>query len=303
MKIIVTGGCGFIGSNLTKKLLELNHEVIVIDNLSNGKLKNLPKHKNLVFHKVDICDDIKDYFKDVELVFHLAALPRVQFSIDYPLESHNANINGTLNLLKICRDMKVKRFVFSSSSSVYGDQDSLPLIETMKPNPMSPYALHKLVGEYYCRLFYKIYNLETVCLRYFNVYGTGQDPLNSYANLIPKFILNAKNAKKLIINGNGEQTRDFTFISDVVEANIKAGFSDNKEILGEVFNIGAGNNISVNEVTRNIIKLNGSGIVEHGPEVIEPKDTLANNLKARELLSWSPKVGFQEGIKRYFEKF
>lgn len=305
MKVLVTGGAGFIGSNLVKSLLERGDEVVVVDDLSSGKEENLPKNENLKFYKKSILDkDIEKLFDDVNVVFHLAALPRVQFSIKYPERTHEVNVNGTLNLLNICRKKEIKRFVFSSSSSVYGDQDILPLKEDMNSNPMSPYALHKLIGEYYCKLYHKLYGLETVSLRYFNVYGPGQDPEGEYAVLIPKFIKLISNNESPTINGDGEQTRDFSFISDVVNANIKSALSTNEKIFGEAFNIGSGKNVSVNKVTNEILKLTNNNIkIKYGPSVVEPKDTLADISKAENLLGWKPNVNFEEGLKRTIEAF
>ena len=188
MKTLVTGGAGFIGSHLVERLVQLGHEVSVIDNLATGKEENLDGiRKKIIFHKESI-NNIKEVLEGTDVVFHVAAIPRVQFSIHNPMESHHTNINGSLNLLKQCSDLGIKRFIFSSSSSVYGDQKSLPLEETMKPNPMSPYALQKLAIEHYCKLFHRLYGLKTVSLRYFNVYGPKQDKESNYSNLIPKFI-------------------------------------------------------------------------------------------------------------------
>src|SRR3989344_5084270 len=175
MKVLVTGGAGFIGSNLVEELVRQRHEVIVVDNLELGKKENIAGIiDKITFHKETITNNIKPILNDIDIVFHLAALPRVQFSIHNPIESHETNINGSFNLLRLCSDAGVKRFIFSSSSSIYGDQETLPLRETMKPNPMSPYALHKLTIEQYCRLFYELYGLKTISLRYFNVYGPKQ---------------------------------------------------------------------------------------------------------------------------------
>ncbi len=305
MNVIVTGGAGFIGSNLAEELLKIGDEVIVIDDFSNGKEKNLAKHKNLkVVRKSILDEDIKENFNGIDVVYHLAALPRVQFSIVNPEETHEVNVNGTLKLLEICKEKNVKRFIFSSSSSVYGNQKKLPLREDMNPNPISPYALHKLVGEHYCRLYHLLYGIETLSLRYFNVYGPKQDPSGQYAILIPKFINNALSGKELVINGDGNQTRDFTFVNDVVKANILAGTSKNENIFGKTFNIGAGNNKSVNEVTKIIINLAGSKVkVVHGPNVVEPKNTLADISRSKEFLNWQPEIEFEEGIKRTFEFF
>ncbi len=302
MKCLVTGGAGFIGSHLAERLLSRGYEVTAIDDLSTGKEKNLAacfNHKHFTFAKKNIKDNLENLFKreKFDWVFHLAAKPRVQYSIDYPQETHDNNINGTLNLLLLSRKYQIKRFIFSSSSSVYGDQTTLPLTETMGLSPISPYALQKMTGEFYCRLFTLIYKLETVSLRYFNVYGPRQNPDGDYSNLIPKFIRLIKSGESPKIYGNGKQTRDFTYVSDVVRANILAATSRNKKVLGNYFNIGGGKNYSVNEVTKKILESLGSAIKPvHGPAVIEPKNTLADIRKAEILLKWKPEVSFEEGI-------
>ena len=305
MKVLVTGGAGFIGSNLAEGLVKGGHEVSIIDNLALGKKENFNEIKEkITFYKGSINDDIRKIINGSEVVFHLAALPRVQFSIHNPIESNNANINGSLNLLKQCTDLGVKRFIFSSSSSVYGDQDSLPLIEYMKPNPMSPYALQKLTIEYYCKLFYDIYGLKTTSLRYFNVYGPKQDKESTYSNLIPKFIGLIQKNEQPKIHGDGSQTRDFTYVNDVVSANVAAMSSDNKKIFGEVFNIGAGNRVSVNEVAEKIINLLNSKINPiHVDPIIEPKDTLADISKAKNMLGWQPKTNIDQGLEKTVHYF
>ncbi len=307
MKVLVTGGAGFIGSNLVEELVKRHHEVIVLDNLEAGKEENFTEVKDkIVFHKEDITNNrsFQSILKDIDTVFHLAALPRVQFSIQNPIESHETNINGSFNLLKLCSDAGIKRFIFSSSSSVYGDQEMLPLKETMKPNPMSPYALHKLVIEHYCKLFHDLYGLKTVSLRYFNVYGPKQDPTGAYAILIPKFINLIQEKQQPKIHGDGNQTRDFTYVDDVVSANLVAMSSNNKKIFGEAFNIGTGSNTSVNKITERIIELLNSKIKPiHVDPVVEPKDTLADISKADTLLGWQPKININEGLKKTVDYF
>jgi UDP-glucose 4-epimerase len=295
-KAIVTGGAGFIGSHLTERLLKDGAKVIVIDDLSEGKWSNLPKHPNLTKYEGSICEkNIGRFFKRADVVFHLAALPRVQRSIKLPRETHEVNVTGTLNVLLAARDNHAPRFIFSSSSSVYGNQDKIPFTEDMIPKPISPYGLHKWIDEEYCILFSKLWGLGTVCLRYFNVYGPRMYPDGPYANLIPKFIKLMSKGKKPVINGDGRQTRDFTFISDVVNANILAAKS---KLSGEIINIGYGKSISVNEVTALLIKLIGKNIKPiHGPAVLEPKNTLADNKKAKKLLGWKPHVSFAEGLR------
>lgn len=309
MNYLVTGGAGFIGSNLVEKLLILGHRVIIIDDFSLGKEENifhLRQNNNLAVYKKSITEDIREVIEKekINAVFHLAALPRVQFSIQYPKETHNININGTLNLLNICKNLSIKRFIFSSSSSIYGNQQTLPLKEDMNPSPLSPYALHKLTGEYYCKLYNILYGLETISLRYFNVYGPRQNPEGNYSNLIPRFIAQINSNKQPTIFGDGSQTRDFTFVSDVVEANILAANTENKSCFGESFNIGSSNNHTVNQVTQEIIKLSKKSIKPlYSAPVIEPKDTLADISKAKKMLSWSPKTPFEKGLRETYNFF
>lgn len=308
IKGLVTGGAGFIGSHLVDRLLELDYEVIVIDNFSSGKKENLEHQKNnpnLKIFTKDICDeDIVDLFKGVSLVFHLAGIPRVQFSIEFPEKTNKTNIEGTLNVLEAARKSGVKRFIYSASSSAYGNQEKMPLVETMLPDPLSPYAIQKLTGEYYCKVYSLLFNMETVILRYFNVYGPRQDPSGGYAGLIPRSINLILQGKVPEIYGDGEQTRDFVYVKDVVEANILAAKTQNKKSFGQIFNIGGGNKLSVNKVVKDIIgKRNITP--EHKPPVIEPRDNLADISKAKEILNWNPKFTFEKGIKEtinWFEK-
>lgn len=292
--VLVTGGAGFIGSHLTERLLKLGCKVVVIDDLSEGTWNNLPKHSRLTTYKMSILDDVVPVMKKIDVVFHLAALPRLQRSIDEPLATHNANVNGTLNLLLAAQKCNVKRFVFSSSSSVYGNRNKMPFKESMTPYPLVPYSLHKVVGEEYCRLFAEIWGLGTISLRYFNVYGPRMNDTSGYANLIPKVMKSLREGKNPIINGDGKQRRDFTYVSDVVEANILAAESD---IRGEVFNIGYGKGLTVNYVVKTLSKLMGKPYDPiYGQPVIEPRHTLASNAKAKRMLGWSPKVDFADGL-------
>ena len=306
MKYLVTGGAGFIGSHLVDELLKQDNQVIVIDDFSSGKKENLVQHennKNLSVHNKNICDkDIEPLFKDVNVVFHLAAIPRVQYSIKYPEETNKANIDGTLNILECCRKNNIKRVIYSASSSAYGDQPTLPLVETMTPNPMSPYALQKLVGEYYCNLYFLIHKIETISLRYFNVFGPRQDPSGGYACLIPRSIGLVKENKPPVIYGDGEQTRDFTFVKDVVNANILAANTNNKKAFGQIFNIGNSNQVSVNDVVKYIIADKDIKPIHEDP-VIEPRHTLADINKSKDILNWEPKHNFEESIKDTFDSF
>ena len=289
-KMIVVGGAGFIGSNLTEALVEEGHEVHVIDNLVGGKKEQVDPKATL--HEVDMRDyeAIAPIVKGADTVFILAALPRVQFSIEYPQETNEVNIGGIVSVLKAAVDGGVRRVVYSASSSAYGDQKTMPLVETMSAHPLSPYGLQKYVGELYCRMFSEVYDIETVSLRYFNVYGKNQDPNGAYALVIGKFLKQRSEGEPLTITGDGEQTRDFTHVRDVVRANLLASQSE-KVGKGEVLNIGAGNNCSINRLAEMI-----GGPIEHVDARLEPKNTLANAALAKELLGWEPTVKLEEGI-------
>lgn len=290
VKVVVVGGAGFIGSHVTDALVERGDEVHVIDNLSGGKRQHV--NPNAFFYKVDIrnLSEIIPIINGAKYVFHLAALPRVQYSIEHPVETNDVNVNGTLNVLIASKEGGVKRVIYSASSSAYGDQKVMPLIETMVPNPKSPYGLQKYVGELYCREWSEVYGLETVSLRYFNVYGPRLNPDGAYALAIGKFLKQRKEGKPLTIWGDGTQTRDFTNVRDVVRANLLAVESV-KVGKGEVINIGAGRNFSVNQLAKLI-----GGSVVHEPPRIEPHDTLADNSLAKKLLGWEPKISLEEGI-------
>ena len=312
MRCLVTGGAGFIGSNLVDKLIDDGHDVVIIDDLSTGKEENInPKAE---FYKYNITTSIllsdvssstyksHDWKKHkYDIVFHTAAKARVQPSIDDPIEFNRVNVDGTLNMLKFCVDNGVKRFVYSSSSSVYGEVKHLPISENTQLNPMSPYALQKLIGEQYCKLFSAVYGLETVCLRYFSVYGERQATEGAYCLVMGIFTNQILNNKPLTINGSGKQRRDFTYVGDVVDANIKAATVET-EFSGDVFNIGNGNNRSVNELAVMMVGLpNHAGAYPriHRPSVIEPEATLADNSKAWEVLRWMPNTDMQSWFTEY----
>lgn len=290
MQYLVTGGAGFIGSHLVDALINQGHQVRVIDNFLTGKRENLNPQAELIEEDIRHLEKIKPAFIGMDGVFHVAAWPRVQVSIENPLETNDINVNGTLNVILAARDAKVKRLVYSASSSVYGDSVSMPLKEDMKPNPKSPYGLQKYVGEEYCKLAALFYGLETVSLRYFNVYGPRMAEEGAYCTVIAVFLKQKREGQTLTITGDGAQTRDFTHVRDVVRANILAMIGS-KVGQGEVINIGAGNNHSVNEVAAMI-----GGQVFHIPPRVEPHDTLADNSLARELLGWQPEVDFGEGV-------
>lgn len=291
--VLVTGGAGFIGSNLVDELVKKKWKVRIIDNLSIGKKENLnPAAK---FYKLDIRDlsKIKPVFKGVDYVFHLAAFPRAQPSIDDPFGTNEINLNGTINVLIAARQAKVKKVIFSSSSSVYGDQEKSPKREDMKSNPMSPYALQKYASELYCRLFSLLYGLPTVCLRYFNVYGKRQSLEGSYCLVMGIFARQRLQDKPLTIVGDGKQRRDYTNVADVVRANILAALSK-KVGKGEAINIGRGRSFSVNELAAMI----GGPAINIFPRV-EPRESLADNSLARRLLGWKPIVDLPDWIKKY----
>ena len=296
-KVVVVGGAGFIGSNLVDALVERGYEVHVIDNLSGGKKEHVNKSARL--HVLDIrnLEDISPVIAGSDYVFHLAALPRVQYSIDFPIETNQVNVVGTLNVLHAAKDGKVKKVIYSASSSAYGDQETLPLSENMKANPLSPYGLQKYIGEHYARVFSQVYDLPTVSLRYFNVYGPRLNPEGAYALVLGIFLKQKKAGLPYTITGDGEQTRDFTHVSDVVRANILA--AENEKVGGgEVINIGAGDNISINRLTELL-----GGEVKYVPTRKEPKHTRADNTRARELLGWTPKIDIKKGIELLLQEW
>lgn len=303
MKIVITGGAGFIGSNLAEELSkEKDNEIIIVDDLSTGKTENLKKfNQNIKFVRGSITDldRLKRIFEDVDYVFHQAAIPSVPRSIKDPIAANNANINGTLNVLVAAKDSSVKKVIYASSSSVYGDTPELPKREDMRANPKSPYAVTKLVGEYYCDVFNEVYGLNTISLRYFNVYGPRQDPYSDYAAVIPRFINMVSENKPPMIYGDGEQTRDFTFVKDVVRANVLAAKSDAKG----VYNIAYGNRISINELAEMIMKLMGKNLkpVHDAPREGDVKHSLGDISRAKKGLGYEPRYSLEEGLRGIIE--
>lgn len=290
-KMVVTGGAGFIGCHIVDALVEKGYEVHVVDNFVAGR-HNDRVNPHATYHEVDI----RDYQRLLPItagstyVFHGAALPRVQFSIENPLETFGVNVQGTVSVLCAAKEGGVKRVIYAASSSAYGDQTKLPLSEDMPAMPKSPYGLQKHMGELACKLWSEVYGLETVSLRYFNAYGPRFDPNGPYALVMGKFMLQKSQGKPLTIWGDGTHTRDYTNVKDVVRANLLA-IESKKVGKGEVINIGAGNNISVNDLATLI-----GGPVMHEPERLEPAHTLADIRKAKELLGWEPTVTLEEGI-------
>lgn len=303
--MVVTGGAGFIGSNLAEHLLGLGYRVIVVDNLSTGRAQNLSGWSEKAagqfrFLQMDIneTDRLRREFEGVSCVFHLAAIPSVARSIENPAATQTANINGTLSVLTAARDAGVKRVVAASSSSIYGDDANLPKQEDRTGRCLSPYALSKFVTEEYCRLFYKLYGLETVALRYFNVFGPRQDPNSHYAAVIPRFATLLLSGRQPTIYGDGEQSRDFTFVANVVQANLKAATAPN--VAGEAFNIGCGTRTSLNELFEKLSRIVGTSIQPH----YEParkgdvRHSLADVRKASRMLGYSPEVPLEVGLQR-----
>lgn len=291
-KYLVTGGAGFIGTNIIKQLLAKGDEVVVIDNYNGGKIESrIQPGVNYIEGDVRNANDLKKAMEGVDGVFHLAAIARMSFSVEKPIETNDVNINGTLNVLVAARDSGVKRVVYSASSSAYGNQEVVPFVETMKPAPMSPYGLQKYVGEEYCRLFYELYGLSTASLRYFNVYGPGMDPNGAYALVVGKFLQQKKDGKPLTICGDGEYYRDYTHVYDIARANILAMESD-KVGHGEVMNVGNGRPFSVNELAKMI----GGESVHVDPRPGDPRRTQADNTKAKELLGWQPTIALEDGV-------
>jgi len=305
-KVIVTGGAGFIGSNLAEELALRGHQVVIIDNLSTGNLENIRPvlpvgHVDYIEGSITNLPLMQKAFFGADYVFHQAALPSVPRSIEDPETTDSVNITGTLNVLIAARDNAVKKLVFASSSSVYGDTPTLPKTEDMLPNPLSPYAVTKITGEYYCQVFTKIYDLKTVCLRYFNVYGPRQDPKSAYAAVIPLFINAVLSGKSPVIFGDGEQTRDFTFVKDVVEANIQAAES---EVTG-VFNLGNSQRITISQLTKLIIDITKNNNVKPVYKDPRPGDivhSLADTSKAK-AFGYNPKYSLEQGLKETINSF
>lgn len=293
-KCIVTGGAGFIGSHLTDKLISLGHDVTVVDNLLLGKKKFV--NKRAKFYKVDIRDlkKLKKIFKGAEVVFHLAADPRLAVSVEDPISTHEINVTGTLNVLLASKENNVKKVIFSSSCATYGDQ-SLPIKEEYPQNPLSPYGLHKKIGEEYCRLFSKLYAVETVCLRYFNVFGPRKTADGGYPMVIPVFLKQKSENKPLTIVGDGKNTRDYVYVSDVVNANILAWQSN--IINGEAINIGSGIQVSVNEIA----DLIGGEKINLPARPGEMRFIEADISQAKTILGWEPKVSLEKGVEELMQ--
>ncbi len=315
MRFLVTGGAGFIGSNIAEELLKRGEEVRVIDNLFMGKRENLSfaPPGSIDFHEADIrsMNHCRKAVEGVDYVLHHAALASVPRSVEDPLLNHDINVTGTLNLLIAAREAGVRRFILASSSSVYGDgksagngfQDpSSPRLEAMAPDPLSPYALSKLMGEGNCRIFHQLYGMETIALRYFNVYGRRQDPRSEYAAVIPKFIESVLNGERPVIYGDGLQSRDFIFVGDVVEANLKA-CAASQEAVGKSFNIACGRCTNLLEILYSLSRITGRSVepVFMPAKAGDIKHSLADISRAEKFLGFEPRISFQDGLEKAVE--
>ena len=300
-KFLITGGAGFIGSNICRKLVSQDCFVRVVDNLITGKRSNLSDFIDKIeFIEADMGDEqvANAAMKDIDVVLHQGALPSVPLSVDDPAATHKHCIDATFTLLLAARDSGIKRFVYAASSSAYGDTPTLPKIESMLTAPLSPYAVGKLVGEYYCSVFYEVYNLETISLRYFNVFGPYQNPKSQYAAAIPAFVSSILKNESPTIYGDGEQSRDFTYIDNVVEANLLAARAEKTQ--GQVINIACGLAVTVNEI---IDMINCSLGKDIKPIYVDPrpgdvKHSLADISAAQKLLGYKPEISFEQGLQK-----
>ena len=300
MRVLVTGGAGFIGSNLVDALLARGDDVVILDNFASGRRERLDAFAGGV---AVVEGDLRSYerahaaVRGAEVVFHQGALPSIPRSIQDPLTTNGVNVDGTLNVLLAARDEGVRRVIFASSSSIYGDGPGLPRKETQPPAPIAPYAVSKLAAEAYCRAFWRAYALETVCLRYFNVFGPRQDPASQYAAVVPRFMKRLLEGEQPLVYGDGEQKRDFTFVGDVVQANLLAAEAD--AIAGETFNIAAGRTHTVNELAQTLATILGREIEPShtDPRPGDIRDSAADTSKAERMLGYRPAATFEEALR------
>ncbi len=300
MKTIVTGGCGFIGSHTVDRLVNDGHEVIIIDNLSSGSMRNIDHHKGnpkVQFHKADIADynSIQHLFKDVQYVFHLAALADIVPSIEKPMAYHRSNVDGTISVLESCRHNNVARIIYAASSSCYGIPDKYPTPETQAISPQYPYALTKNVGEQYCMHWHNIYGMNITALRFFNVYGPRARTSGTYGAVFGVFLAQKLNGKPYTVVGDGKQTRDFTFVTDIVNACVTTAANNN--CAGEIMNVGSGNTYSVNR----LVELLGGEVVHIPKRPGEPDCTFADTAKIQQKTGWKPLVSLEDGVKIMLE--
>jgi nucleoside-diphosphate-sugar epimerase len=300
--VLITGGAGFIGSHIASAMLQSGARVRVLDDLSTGHRENIDEiggEVDFIHGSVADEDVLAKVLDGVEVVFHEAAIPSVPRSVEAPRQSHIASVDGTFSLLLAARDKKVRRVVYAASSSAYGDQPTLPKSEQMLPDPLSPYAVAKLVGEYYCQVFTRVYGLETVSLRYFNVFGPRQDPGSQYSGVVSRFISALLSGEQPVIYGDGEQSRDFTYIENVVAANLSA--AEAKDAAGKVINIANGERITLNQLLAELKELTGNHDVKVKylePRVGDVRHSLADISLARQLLNYESKVDLREGLQR-----
>jgi len=298
---LVTGGAGFIGSNIVRTLLAMGERVRLLDDFSTGRRKNVKDLAGADLIEGSLLDEscLEEALCDIDYVLHQAAIPSVPRSVKDPVKSNESNVTGTVKLLEAAGRAKVKKFVYAASSSAYGDTEVLPKEESMPGNPLSPYAVSKYTGELYVRVFANIYGIPTVSLRYFNIFGPFQDPASEYAAVIPRFILKMLRGENPVIYGDGEQSRDFTYIENAVKANLLACESE-KVGLGEVINVGCGANFNLNQLAAYLNEIMGASIepVYDEPRPGDVKHSLADIKKAKELLGYRIKVDFKEGLKR-----
>src|SRR5712691_2247409 len=304
MRYLVTGGAGFIGTNTVDELVSRGHSVVVLDDLSSGKEENLAESRNkITFIKGSITDleIVRRAIQEADYVLHLAARTSVPRSVKDPVETNRINIDGTLSVLVAARDAKVKRVVYAASSSAYGETPTLPKVETMEPQPISPYGVTKYVGELYAQTFGRCYGLENVSLRYFNIFGPRQEPGSPYSGVLAKFCTAFLEETQPVIFGDGEQTRDFTYVENAVQANLLACEAPN--VSGKVFNIGVGERFSLNQTVALLCKISGKSLEAKydPPREGDIRDSQADISQAREFLGYEPKVGFEEGLRRTFE--
>jgi nucleoside-diphosphate-sugar epimerase len=304
MRYLVTGGAGFIGSNTVDELVRRGHSVVVLDDISSGKEDNLAEIRNkITFIKGSITDieAVRKAMHEAEYVLHLAARTSVPRSMKDPIETNKINIDGTLNVLVAAKELKVKRVVFAASSSVYGETTTLPKVETMQPEPISPYGVTKYVGELYGQTFGRCYGLENVALRYFNIFGPRQDPGSPYSGVLAKFCTAFLEDTQPVVFGDGEQTRDFTYVENAVQANLLACEAPNAS--GKVFNVGVGGRISLNDVLRELGRITGKTLEAkyEAPRDGDIRDSQADISQARVFLGYEPQVTFEEGLARTFE--
>jgi nucleoside-diphosphate-sugar epimerase len=304
MRYLVTGGAGFIGSNTVDELVRRGHSVVVLDDISSGKEDNLAEIRNkITFIKGSITDIevVRKAMHEAEYVLHLAAKTSVPRSVKDPIETNKINIDGTLNVLVAAKELKVKRVVFAASSSAYGETPTLPKVETMQPEPISPYGVTKYVGELYGQAFGRCYGLENVALRYFNIFGPRQDPSSPYSGVLAKFCSAFLEDAQPVVFGDGEQTRDFTYVENAVQANLLA--CEAPSVSGKVFNVGVGGRVSLNEVVRVLGKISGKTLETkyEPPRDGDIRDSQADITQAKELLGYEPQVSFEEGLSRTYE--